>query len=216
VIKPEERMRHVLQLLEARYGGDEKEDTGSRDPFRTLIGCILSHRTRDANSGRAAKALFQTVDGPEDILKLDPDELRSLIMCSGFYNQKARNIRAICRALLDEYEGSVPDDRERLMSLPGVGPKTADIVMSHAYQRPAIAVDVHVEKVAKRLGLVHSDAGPEEVKQTLESLAPPQRFRFVDNAFVRHGKEYCRSRNPRCGECPLRAVCGNPQDKSKD
>jgi len=212
LMTPEERMHLVAQLLEEEYGAEEQRETGSSDPFRTLIGCVLSHRTRDANTTRATEALFNVVATPEEILSLEPDELRTLIRCSGFYNQKARNITAICQDLVDNHGSTVPHDRENLMSLRGVGPKTADIVLSHAYNVPAIAVDVHVARVARRLGLVEPKAGPEEVKAALEHLVPPERYRFIDNGFVRHGKKYCRKTNSRCDECPLRGVCENPQN----
>lgn len=211
-MKPEERMQRVAQLLEEEYGAEEPEETGSGDPFKTLMGCVLSHRTRDTNTARAAEALFNVVATPEGILSLEPDELKTLIMCSGFYNQKARNIAAICQDLVDNHGSTVPDDRETLMSLHGVGPKTADIVLSHAYNVPAIAVDVHVARVARRLGFAEPKAGPEEVKAALEQLVLPERYRFIDNAFVTHGKKYCRKTNPRCAECPLRGVCENPQN----
>ena len=211
-MNPEERMQLVAQLLEEEYGAEEQGETGSGDPFRTLIGCVLSHRTRDANTAKAAEALFNVIATPEEVLSLEPNELRTLIRCSGFYNQKARNITAICQDLVEAHGSRVPDDRETLMGLRGVGPKTADIVLSHAFNVPAIAVDVHVARVARRLGLVESRAGPEEVKAVLEQLVPPEMYRFIDNGFVRHGKAYCRKTNPRCGECPLRGVCGNPQD----
>ena len=205
-------MQLIAQLLEEEYGAEEQGETGSSDPFRTLIGCVLSHRTRDANTARATEALFKVVATPEEILSLEPDELKTLVRCSGFYNQKARNITAICQDLVDNHGSTVPHDRENLMSLRGVGPKTADIVLSHAYNVPAIAVDVHVARVARRLGLVEPKAGPEEVKAALEHLVPPERYRFIDNGFVRHGKKYCRKTNPRCLECPLRGVCENPQN----
>jgi len=204
------RMQRIIELMAERYGGETKSHEEMADPFRTLIGCILSHRTRDENAQRAARALFEVAESPEDILRLNPEEIKDRIHCSGFYNQKAKNIRAVCQALIDEFEGIVPDDRSELMSLSGVGPKTADIVLSHAFSRPAIAVDVHVATMARRLGLVSQEAKPEEVKEMLEGLVNPERFRFVDNAFVRHGKEYCRSRNPRCTECFLKSLCRNP------
>jgi len=208
---PEERMRLVSRLLEEEYCAVEQGETESRDPFRTLISCVLSHRTRDANTARAAEALFNVVSTPEEVLDLEPDELRTLIRCSGFYNQKARNITAICRDLVASHGSTVPEDRETLMSLRGVGPKTADIVLDHAYNVPAIAVDVHVARVARRLGLADPKAGPEEVKAALERLVPPERYRYIDNGFVMHGKEYCRKTAPRCGECPLSGVCENPK-----
>jgi endonuclease-3 len=200
-------MRAILDLMEERYGKEDDSNQGLNDPFRTLISCVLSHRTRDENSSRAAQNLFEDVEGPCDILRMAPRELKTRIRCSGFYNQKARNIRAICQILVDKYSGVVPRDREALIDLHGVGPKTADIVLSHAFASPAIAVDVHVATVARRLGLVESDADPERVKGVLESLVPPAEYRFVDNAFVRHGKEFCRTRNQRCSDCFINRMC---------
>ena len=101
------------------------------------------------------------------------------------------------------------------MELPGVGPKTADIVLSYAFEKPAIAVDVHVSRVGRRLGLAADDAGPERVKEALESLVPPESYRFVDNVFVRHGKEYCRNSNPLCSGCFLNELCIYPGSQSQ-
>jgi len=208
-------MRAILDLMEERYGKEDSSNRGLNDPFRTLIGCVLSHRTRDENSSRAAQNLFEDVEGPGDILRMAPGELKTRIRCSGFYNQKARNIRAICETLVEEHGGIVPRDRDALIDLHGVGPKTADIVLSHAFASPAIAVDVHVATVARRLGLVESDAGPERVKEVLEGLVSPAEYRFVDNAFVRHGKEFCRTRNPRCSECFISSFCDYYQQISR-
>ncbi|KON29821.1 hypothetical protein AC482_05435, partial [miscellaneous Crenarchaeota group-15 archaeon DG-45] len=183
---------------------------GRSSPFRALIGCVLSQRTREVNAERAAEALFAEAECPAEVLGLGRDRLKRLIRCSGFYNQKAGHIIGICEALLGEFGGRVPDDREGLLSLPGVGPKTADVVLSHAFDRPAIAVDVHVATVAKRLGLVEEGAGPEAVKEALEALVPPGERRLVDGAFVRLGKEYCRKRASRCTHCFLKALCGYP------
>jgi endonuclease-3 len=210
-----ERMTAITRLMREHYGSIDERPQEPRDPYRTLIGCVLSHRTRDENSSRAARNLFEEIEGPLDLLAMDPDALKELIRCSGFYNQKARNIIAISRVLCEKFGGNVPDDRETLMGLPGVGPKTADIVLSYAFGKPAIAVDVHVSKVARRLGLAPEDAGPERVKEALESLVPPDSYRFVDNAFVKHGKEFCRNSKPQCSECFLSDLCTHPNLQSQ-
>ena len=210
-----ERMTAITRLMREHYGDIDEGPREPRDPYRTLIGCVLSHRTRDENSRRAARNLFAEIEGPLDILAMNQDTLKELIRCSGFYNQKARNIVAISRVLVNDFGGMVPDDRETLMGLPGVGPKTADIVLSYAFGKPAIAVDVHVSRVARRLGLAPDDAGPERVKEALESLVPPDSYRFVDNAFVRHGKEYCRNSDPRCSGCFLSELCTIPSPQSQ-
>ncbi|MCW3992477.1 MAG: endonuclease III [Candidatus Bathyarchaeota archaeon] len=207
------KMRRITRLLEDRYGGELGHGGDRPSPFKTLIGCVLSQRTRDVNAERAAEVLFAVAERPEDVLRLGRERLRRLIRCSGFYNQKASYIIGICEALLGEFGGSVPGDREGLLRLPGVGYKTADVVLSHAFDRPAIAVDVHVATVAKRLGLAEEDAGPEAVKEALEALFPPEERRLVDSAFVRLGKEYCRTRAPRCMECFLKALCDYPRPR---
>ncbi len=206
---PQERMMRITGLLRERYGEEWAPRHGKGDPFKVLVGCVLSQRTRDANSERAAEALFSVADTPEGVLNLKEDELQELIRCSGFYKQKAGYITSICEHLVERFRGRVPGIREQLLSLPGVGPKTADIVLSYAFDRPSIAVDVHVARVARRLGLAREGAGPEEVKAALEGLTPEGDRRALDGSFVRLGKDYCRSRDPRCPECPLVGLCAS-------
>lgn len=201
--------------MEERYGSNLGHHGERPDPFRTLIGCVLSQRTRDKNAEKAAEALFAEASTPSEVLNLGEERLRRLIRCSGFFNQKARRIMGICETLINDFEGRIPDERKLLLSLPGVGCKTADIVLSHAFDEPAIAVDTHVDKVAKRLGLVGREADPEEVKRILETLVPRGKLRFVDSAFVQLGKEYCQSRIPRCFECFLNHLCKFPRRKDK-
>jgi endonuclease-3 len=204
----------IVELMKGHYPEYLQHDDGNSDPFRTLIGCVLSQRTRDINAERASEALFEVADTPLGILEIDESRLRELIRCSGFYNQKAKHVHAICHALIEDFNGLVPWERQTLMSLPGVGPKTSDIVLSHAYNTPAIAVDVHVSRVAKRLGLAERDASPEGVKLALEDVVPREIYRFVDSSFVRHGKEICLSRNPRCDSCFLDGLCNYFEDEA--
>ena len=209
------QMMTITRLMREHYGDIDERPREPQDPYRTLISGVLSHRTRDENSSRAARNLFAEIEGPLGLLAMNQDTLRTLIRCSGFYNQKARSIVAISRVLVDDFDGIVPEDRATLMRLPGVGPKTADIVLSYAFGKPAIAVDVHVSRVARRLGLVPDDAGPERVKEALESLVLPDSYRYLDNVFVRHGKEYCRNSNPRCSGCFLNELCTYPGSQSQ-
>jgi endonuclease-3 len=202
-----ERMRKVLLLMEEQYRYETETPVRLGAPFKILIECVLSHRTRSENSHRAAKNLFQKVSCAKDVLAIPSEELKSISRCSGFYNKKSRSIRAICEMLLEKYGGVVPRERAELMSLPGVGPKTADIVLSRAYGVNAIAVDVHVATVTRRLGFVVPEANTEEIKKVLESLNPSDKYGFVDEAFFRHGKERCRTRNPVCEDCFLGGFC---------
>ncbi len=179
----------------------------SHDPFRTLIECILSHRTRTSNAIRAADNLFEIIESPEEILAMDIQYIKNAIRCSGFYNQKSRTIQHICKTLVQDFNGKVPKKRTTLMAINGIGPKTADIVLSYAFNQPTIAIDVHVSRVAKRLGLVHYYDSLEIVKETLEDLIDSSLYRFVDNALVKHGKMYCRKNNPHCSKCFLNHIC---------
>lgn len=208
-MKLQERMDVILRLMKENYLDLDDFPFGSCDPFRILIGCILSHRTRDENASRAASNLFETVENPKDIFEMDQDILKGKIRCSGFYNQKANRIQAICKILVDEFDGEVPKERSDLIGLPGVGYKTADIVLSNAFGKPAIAVDVHISRVSRRLGFAQNKADPEQIKKIIESLVPSSEYRFVDNVFVMHGKEYCRKSNPRCSECFLNELCSD-------
>ena len=170
-----------------------------------MIGAILSQRTRDANSEQAAERLFAAAQTPEDVLALDPSALRELIRCSGFYNTKADHIRAACQHILDNRVG-VPSDRNLLLDIPGVGPKTADIVLSYGFGKPAVAVDVHVGRVARRIGYAPPGATPEEVKEAIEASHPPEEYRFLDSALLELGKTKCR-KEPDCRECPINRDC---------
>jgi len=208
-----QRMMKITTLLAENYGEELRQDQGTTDPFKILINCVLSQRTRSENAKRASESLFAEVKGPEDILKLGEESLRDLIRCSGFYKQKAKHIIGISRELISEFGGRTPCDREQLICLPGVGPKTADIVLCYAYNHPTLPVDVHVAKVAKRLGLVEDNLNPESIKEALEAMVPPEKRWFVDSTFIRIGKRYCRKSMPLCGICILKVLCDYPKQE---
>jgi len=198
----------VIEALTRAYP-DADPEPSHNDPFRTLIGCILSQRTREGNAERAARSLFEAASTPGEVLCLGQGRLEALIRPSGFYRQKARHILCACRALLEDYGGAVPREREALMGLPGVGPKTADIVLAYSYGAQTVPVDVHVWRVSRRLGLAPMDASHEEVKEALEKTIPLHNRVLYDRTALRLGKEHCRKSAPRCGLCPLRGLCGH-------
>jgi endonuclease-3 len=197
----------VIRKLKETYP-DISSEPSAEDPFRTLIGCILSHRTRDSNAEKASTSLFEKVSTPEEALRLGEAELEALIRSSGFYKQKARHISGACRALVEECGGAVPRDREALLKLPGVGPKTADIVLAYSYETKVVPVDVHVWRVSRRLGLADMDADHEEVKTVLEQIIPDGDKVLYDRAVLRLGKDYCRKTGPKCLGCPMKPLCG--------
>jgi endonuclease-3 len=201
----------VIDILSKAYP-KVLETTSRNDPFRTLVGCILSHRTRDSNSEKAEETLFSRASSPSDILGLHREELHDLIRCSGYYRQKGDYIVGTCRELMERYDGDVPRDRETLLTFPGVGPKTADIVLTHCFGEAAIPVDVHVSRVSRRLGLAPTDASPERVQSSLHTLIPRDKYLFYDRSIISIGKDYCRKTNPLCGECPLRDYCDHSKN----
>ncbi len=184
-----------------------KRDIKDRDPFRTLVKTILSQRTRDENTDEAAKRLFSAgYDNPEKLAKVHPSELYDLIRPAGMYRQKAERIVEVARTILERYGGRVPDDLEDLLKLPGVGRKTANIVLYVAFGKPAMAVDTHVHRISNRLGWVKTRT-PEETEMKLRSILPPELWGPLNGAMVEFGRRICTPRNPRCAECPLREVC---------
>lgn len=207
----EEKMSRVLRVLKDLYGAETFRLSGRRpNLFEILITAVLSHRTRDENTDRAAENLFSIASGPEDVLKLGELELQGLIKPSGFYRQKAKKIREVCEILLERHGGRVPVSRGELLALPGVGPKTADVVLCYGLGRPTIPVDVHVEVCSKRLGLVRKEAKYEEMRETLESLTPEEERYTVNLGFVKFGRDFCRTRFPRCSVCPMKDLCEYP------
>jgi endonuclease-3 len=202
------KMRIVLDFLKRRYGERSTVALKRRnDLFELLISTVLSQRAKDETTEVVSTRLFSIVKTPEDIVRLDRAKLEALIRPSGPFRQKAGRIKEISRILVKEYKDSFPKTREELMRLPGVGPKTADIVLSYGYGKPVIAVDVHVEVCSKRLGFAGRKAKYEEIRNSLESLVPAKERLFINTGFVNFGKEICLTRKPRCPICGLKSVC---------
>ena len=174
--------------------------------FKSLVSVMLSAQSRDVMTARATGKLFAVADTAEAILALPEDELAQLIKDCGLYRMKARNIGRMCRELLDQHEGVVPRTREELMSLPGVGRKSADIMLRFVYATVAVPVDTHVFRVSRRLGL---SAGRSEVQVAKDlETAVPDKWRWGAHIWIlEHGKELCRSRRPLCATCFLADLC---------
>jgi endonuclease III len=177
-----------------------------RSPFRSLVACLLSAQSRDANTKRAADALFERAATPAAILALDEAEIARLIRPCGLYNTKARNLKKLCRALVDDHGGVVPSDRAGLMALPGIGRKCADIMLRFVFEEAAIAVDTHVFRVATRIGLSDGRTA-EQVARDLEAIVPERFAMAAHLLLLEHGKRICRARAPRCAVCPVAPHC---------
>ena len=204
----------VLDRLSSFYHAGDWRVPYLRDhaenPFQVLIGTILSQRTRDANTDRASAALFARFPTPEAIAAAPTGAIERLIRPVGFYRVKAQNIQECARALLLETGGAVPDDLDALLSLPGVGRKTANCVLVFGYGEPAIPVDTHVHRISNRLGLVRTRS-PEETERRLERIVPREYWIPINPLLVQHGQNLCRPHAPRCGECPIREYCRTGQ-----
>ena len=174
--------------------------------FKSLVSVMLSAQSRDANTAKATTKLFAVAETPEAILALPDERLQELIKDAGLYRLKARNIKRMCEALLAEHGGGVPSTREELMRLPGVGRKSADIMLRFVFGEAAIAVDTHVFRVSNRLGLAHGKVEA-QVARLLEHRIPPRWHWGAHIWLLEHGKELCRSRRPRCEACFLVDLC---------
>jgi len=199
--------KQVIETLKDMYPISYPEHIKPLNPFATLIGTILSHRTRDENTDQAFISLFKRYKTPHEIARAPTREIEKLIKAVGFYRQKAKRIKQVSKIILERYKGQVPKSREELMKLPGVGPKTADIVLSLAYGMPEVAVDTHVETIAKRLGVAPENADYETIKKNIEELVEVSDRRLVNTLFVKFGKEICKKPKPKCNICPLTKLC---------
>jgi endonuclease-3 len=179
------------------------------NPLELLIAVILSAQCTDARVNEVTAALFQTYRKAEDYAAADPAVLEEEIRSTGFYRNKTRSVIACCQKLVADFHGEVPQTLEELTTLPGVGRKTANMVLANAFGVPAIAVDTHVLRVSNRLGLAHSD-DPRAVEEALMRQVAKDKWTAFGNAMILHGRETCIARKPRCPVCVLRAVCEWP------
>lgn len=176
------------------------------DPFASLVGVMLSAQTRDEMTGRACKQLFAVAWTPEQVLQLSDDELREKIRPVGMYNTKTKNLKKLCQVLVEKYNGQVPKTREELMSLPGIGRKSTDIMMRFVYHEGAIAVDTHVHRLSNRLGIVNTPSADVTADYLTENT--PEKFKMSAHEwFINYGKYVCRARSPRCDQCIFTDLC---------
>ncbi|HWM76419.1 MAG TPA: endonuclease III [Methylomirabilota bacterium] len=177
-----------------------------RDPFRVLIACLLSLRTKDETTGPAAARLFALADTPEAMRQLPAKRIERAIFPVGFYRTKARVLLGVCRDLLERFAGQVPDDIDRLLTLKGVGRKTANLVVTQGFNKPGICVDIHVHRISNRLGYVKTK-NPTETETALRAQLPRRYWIGYNDLLVSFGQNICHPVSPRCSECPVRPRC---------
>ncbi len=195
----------VIKILLELYP-DAKAELDHSNEFELLIATILSAQCTDVRVNKVTKELFDRVKTPEEYLELGQEELEELIRTCGFYRNKSKNILGTCKMLIDEYDGKVPGTLEELVRLPGVGRKTANVVLSNAFDTPAIAVDTHVFRVSNRIGLANSDNVLETEKQLMKNI-DKNMWSKAHHLIIFHGRRMCKARKPLCEECPLTELC---------
>jgi endonuclease-3 len=199
-------MSRVLSTLSRRYEITRFQDANGESPFRVLVSCILSLRTKDETTYPATERLFARAKDPAGMLRLREATIAKLIYPVGFYRRKAAQIRAISRILLERHGGAVPRTIEELLELPGVGRKTANLTVTLGYGLPGICVDVHVHRITNRLGWLRTKH-PDETEMRLREILPKRWWIPINETLVRHGQQVCAPVSPRCSICPVSGVC---------
>jgi len=182
------------------------KDTEQGDPFKILIGTILSQRTRDEMTSLASGKLFQKFGTPRALAEARPTDVKRLIRSVGFYNMKTKAVIKAAKDIQERFGGKVPSNFEDLVSIPWVGPKTANCVLVYGFDKPAIPVDTHVHRISNRLGLVKTKT-PEETEAALVKTVPRRYWLELNDLFVRFGQTTCKPIGPKCGICTLHAEC---------
>ena len=197
-------LRRVVREMETPVVGVIQERW--RDPFKTLVSCILSLRTQDKTTRQASMRLFALADTPQALVDIPLEQVREAIYPVGFYRRKAEVIQDVCRDLLSRFDGKVPDDLDDLLTLKGVGRKTANLVVTVGFGKPGICVDTHVHRISNRWGYVET-RNPGETEKALRGKLPPEYWIEFNDLLVTFGQNVCLPISPYCSRCPIRDFC---------
>lgn len=208
------QVRHILDTIGEMFP-DAHCELNHSNPFELTIAVLLSAQCTDETVNKVTQGLFQKYKRPEDYLAVSLDELEQDIRRIGLYRNKAKNIQKLCRILLDQYGGEVPKKHEQLVELPGVGRKTANVVVSNAFGISAIAVDTHVERVSKRLGLANWKDSVLEVEKKLMKQVPEEEWTLTHHRLIFFGRYHCKAQKPKCEICPLPDICREGKKRMK-
>jgi endonuclease-3 len=200
--------REELEILHGAYP-DAETALEFHNPYELIIAVILSAQCTDARVNMTTPALFKKYPTPEKLANAQQEDVEKIIKSCGFFRTKARNIINCARGIVEHHGGHVPREREALEALPGVGRKSANVVMSVAFQEAAIAVDTHVFRVSHRLGLTLGKT-PRDVENDLQRIVPQQDWRHAHHWLILHGRAICKAPVPLCGKCPVNKICPTP------
>lgn len=207
-------MRRILDTFEKMFPDAHCELTHT-NPFELTIAVLLSAQCTDALVNKVTPKLFEKYKTPEDYIAVPLEELEQDIRSIGLYRNKAKNIQKLARMLIEEYGGEVPKEHSELVKLPGVGRKTANVVVSTAFGAPAIAVDTHVERVSKRLGIARWKDNPLQVEEALMKKVPREEWAITHHRMIFFGRYHCKAVNPQCEVCPLLDMCREGKKRMK-
>ncbi|RID89205.1 endonuclease III [Peribacillus asahii] len=208
------QIRHCLDVMADMYP-DAHCELNHSNPFELVIAVALSAQCTDALVNKVTKDLFQKYKTPEDYLSVPLEELENDIRSIGLYRNKAKNIQKLSKMLIEDYGREVPQDRDELTNLPGVGRKTANVVVSVAFGIPAMAVDTHVERVSKRLGICRWKDSVLEVEKTLMKKIPREEWSITHHRLIFFGRYHCKAQSPQCKTCPLLDLCREGKKRMK-
>lgn len=196
----------IIELLREAYP-DAKCSLDFNSPFELGIAVMLSAQCTDERVNKTTPNIFKDYNTPQDFINMPLSKLEDLIHPCGFYKTKAKNIKAYSKKILEDYNGILPQDINKLMELPGIGRKSANVIMLEAFNTPVgIAVDTHVKRISTKLGLT-TNIDPQKIEKDLISIIPPKHFKDVNHIFIWHGRNVCLARKPKCGICPLSKYC---------
>jgi endonuclease-3 len=201
----------IMPILEKHFNYTErttlnkmrKED---KDPFKILISCLLSLRSRDETTEKISNHLFQIADTPEKIISIQLSKLEGIIYSTGHYHKKALTLKSVSKELIEKFNGKVPNTKEELLSIKGIGPKTANIVLNFAFDQEVLPIDIHCHRIPNRLGWVRTKI-PEQTEIALMKILPKQYWFEFNGIFVLFGRTICSPISPKCSQCPINKYC---------
>ncbi|HJA41352.1 MAG TPA: endonuclease III [Firmicutes bacterium] len=205
-MRSKQKMLEMLDTIQEMFP-NAKCELNHRNEFDLLIAVLLSAQCTDKLVNKVTAVLFQKYHTPEDYVRVPLEELQTDIRSIGLYRNKSKNIQALCQTLIEKYNSEVPQEREALEALPGVGRKTANVVLSVAFGVPAIAVDTHVQRVSKRLKFCRQKDSVRQVEETLMQKIPPERWSQAHHQLIFFGRYFCKAQRPNCTECPFQNDC---------
>jgi endonuclease III len=208
-MKIENRIGKIIEILNNTYP-HVKTQLNHATPFQLLTATILSAQCTDTQVNKVTETLFKTLKNPEDFVEIEQSFLEDLIRTTGYYKNKAKNLKNCAKVLMEKYGGVVPDNLTDLVSLPGVGRKTANVVLGSAFGIPGIVVDTHVSRISQRLNLT-KNKDPVKIEFDLMEIISKEEWDGFSLRLIYFGRQYCRARKPLCKDCPLYTLCEYPE-----